>query len=70
MVLYCPMEAQRKVYEAYEKEFRDYIAGITEEELPKNSIHVLRSLTRLRQICDSPLLLADEKLYGDRLFKN
>lgn len=66
MVLYCPMEeAQRKVYDAYEKEFRDYIAGITEEELPRNSIHVLRSLTRLRQICDSPLLLADEKLYGD-----
>ncbi|THU33410.1 DEAD/DEAH box helicase [Niastella caeni] len=66
MVLYCPMEeAQRKVYDAYEKEFRDYIAGRSEEELSKNSIHVLRSLTRLRQICDSPLLLEDEKLYGD-----
>jgi SNF2 family DNA or RNA helicase len=66
MILYCPMEeAQRKVYEAYEKEFRDYIAGKEEEELSKNSIHVLRSLTRLRQICDSPLLLEDEKLYGD-----
>jgi SNF2 family DNA or RNA helicase len=70
MVLYCPMEeAQRKVYEAYEKEFRDYIAGVNEEELSKNSIHVLRSLTRLRQICDSPLLLADEKLYGDNSAK-
>lgn len=70
MVLYCPMdEPQRKVYEAYEKEFRDYIAGITEEDLPKNSIHVLRSLTRLRQICDSPLLLQDEKLYGDNSAK-
>jgi SNF2 family DNA or RNA helicase len=66
MILYCPMEeAQRKVYEAYEKEFRDYIADRNEEELSKNSIHVLRSLTRLRQICDSPLLLEDEKLFGD-----
>lgn len=66
MVLYCPMEEpQRKVYEAYEQEFRDYIAGRTEEEIERNSIHVLRSLTRLRQICDSPRLLPDEKLFGD-----
>ncbi|OQP64465.1 DNA helicase [Niastella vici] len=66
MVLYCPMEeAQRKVYETYEQEFRDYIAGTNEEELSQNSIHILRSLTRLRQICDSPLLLEDEKLFGD-----
>jgi SNF2 family DNA or RNA helicase len=66
IILHCPMEeAQRKVYEAYEQEFRNYIAGRSEEELSKNSIHVLRSLTRLRQICDSPLLLEDEKLFGD-----
>jgi superfamily II DNA or RNA helicase len=66
MILYCPMqEGQRKVYDAYENEFRDYIEGRSEEELSKNAIHVLRSLTRLRQICDSPLLLPDEKLYGD-----
>jgi len=66
MVLYCPMEeSQRKVYDRYEQEFRDYIAGTDEEELSQNSIHILRSLTRLRQICDSPLLLEDEKLFGD-----
>lgn len=70
MVLYCPMEEpQRKVYEAYEQEFRDYIAGRTDEEIEHNSIHVLRSLTRLRQICDSPLLLPDEKLFGDNSAK-
>jgi SNF2 family DNA or RNA helicase len=70
MVLYCPMEEpQRKVYEAYEQEFRDYIAGKTDEEIERNSIHVLRSLTRLRQICDSPLLLPDEKLFGDNSAK-
>jgi SNF2 family DNA or RNA helicase len=70
MVLYCPMEEpQRKVYESYEQEFRDYIAGRTDEEIERNSIHVLRSLTRLRQICDSPLLLPDEKLFGDNSAK-
>jgi SNF2 family DNA or RNA helicase len=70
MVLYCPMEEpQRKVYEAYEQEFRDYIAGSTDEEIERNSIHVLRSLTRLRQICDSPRLLPDEKLFGDNSSK-
>lgn len=70
MILYCPMEEpQRKVYEAYEREFRDYIADRTDEEIEKNSIHVLRSLTRLRQICDSPLLLPDEKLFGDNSAK-
>ncbi|KIC93852.1 DEAD/DEAH box helicase [Flavihumibacter solisilvae] len=70
VTLYCPMEeAQRKVYDAYEKEFRDFISGLTEEELPKSSMHVLRGLTRLRQICNSPNLLRDEKLYGDKSSK-
>lgn len=70
MVLYCPMgEAQRKVYDTYEKELRDYIEDKLEDDLLKNSIHVLRGMTRLRQICDSPLLLPDEKLYGDESSK-
>ncbi|MCU7551328.1 SNF2 family helicase [Chitinophagaceae bacterium LB-8] len=70
MVLYCPMgEAQRKVYEVYEKELRDFIEGKLEDELNKNSIHILRGMTRLRQICNSPLLLQDEKLYGDESSK-
>lgn len=70
MILYCPMdETQRKVYDACEQEFRDYIAGKDEEDLSKNAIHVLKSLTRLRQICDSPSLLPDEKLFGNRSSK-
>lgn len=70
MVIYCPMdEAQRKVYDAYEREFRDFVSGKSEEELNKSSMHVLKGLTRLRQICNSPLLLEDEKLFSDRSSK-
>jgi SNF2 family DNA or RNA helicase len=66
LVLYCPMEdAQRKIYEAYEKEFREFISAQNGDEIKKNSMHVLRGLTRLRQICNSPLLLDEEKLYSD-----
>lgn len=66
MVLYCPMEeAQRKVYDAYEKELRDYIEATPAERLEQNTIHVLRGLTQLRQICNAPALLADDQLHGD-----
>ncbi len=66
VILYCEMgEAQRKVYDAYEREFRDYISAEKEEEIQKNGMHVLRGITKLRQICNSPLLIGDEKLYGD-----
>lgn len=66
MICYCPMgEEQRAVYDACEKELRDYLSGLASEDLPKNAMHVLRGLTRLRQICNSPRLLQDEKLQGD-----
>ncbi|ANE53000.1 DEAD/DEAH box helicase [Flavisolibacter tropicus] len=64
--LYCPMDAeQRNIYEAYEKEFREFISAQDGDEIKKNSMHVLRGLTRLRQICNSPLLLGEEKLNSD-----
>ena len=66
VVLYCEMGAeQRKLYDSYEREFRDYISSNMEEEIQKNGMHVLRGITKLRQICNSPLLIEDEKLYGD-----
>ncbi len=66
VIMYCEMgEAQRKVYDSYEREFRDYISSEKEEEIQKNGMHVLRGITKLRQICNSPLLIKDEKLYGD-----
>nr|WP_294895394.1 DEAD/DEAH box helicase [uncultured Pedobacter sp.] len=70
MVLYCEMEAeQRRIYEAYEKEFREYISAITNEELRRDSMNVLKGLTRLRQICNSPKLLKGDRLPGDQSVK-
>ncbi|MCZ4244602.1 DEAD/DEAH box helicase [Pedobacter punctiformis] len=64
IILYCEMgDEQREVYEANKKEIQDYILGKSEDELPKSSMHVLKSITRLRQICNSAALLADGKSY-------
>ncbi|RYZ16606.1 MAG: DEAD/DEAH box helicase, partial [Sphingobacteriales bacterium] len=63
MVLYCPMdEEQRKIYDAYEKEFREQISATTHDELKKSPMNVLRGLTRLRQICDAPALMGSETI--------
>ncbi|WP_126246644.1 DEAD/DEAH box helicase [Chitinophaga rhizosphaerae] len=60
MTIYCEMNAeQRKIYDAYEQELRDYIASKTDDEIHRNSMHVLTGLTRLRQICNSPVLLKE-----------
>ena len=62
-ILYCEMGGeQRKIYDAYEKEFREFICALSGEELDKSSMYVLRGLTRLRQICNSPALLPDGML--------
>lgn len=59
-VIYCEMNAeQRRIYDAYEKELREFIAANDDDELNKNSMHVLTGLTRLRQICNSPVLLKE-----------
>ena len=66
MVIYCEMgEDQRKLYNAREQELRDYISGKDEEEIAKNSMHVLTGLTKLRLICNSPALLKEEEHFGD-----
>ncbi|CAD5262816.1 MULTISPECIES: DEAD/DEAH box helicase [unclassified Imperialibacter] len=66
MVLYCDMEAeQRKTYDAREKELRDLIESTNNEQLLKTPMYALRGITQLRQICNSPLLLGEEKEYGD-----
>src|SRR5690606_34146152 len=63
LTLYSDMgEDQRKIYDAYEKEFRDFICALSGEELDASPIYVLRGLTRLRQICNSPALLPDGML--------
>ena len=66
MIIYCEMGIeQRKIYDAYEKEFRNYLLHQPEEDLPRESMHVLQGLTKLRQICNSPALLKDNAFYGD-----
>ncbi|MGF7072943.1 DEAD/DEAH box helicase [Mucilaginibacter sp. 3215] len=66
MVLYCEMkQEQRHIYDSYEKEFREYISATTNEELKKSPMNVLKGLNKLRQICDSPMLIKGEKMPGD-----
>jgi len=66
MVLYCEMgDEQRKVYNAYEQEFYTYLNTTQEIDIPRESLHVLQGLTKLRQICDSPALLNDDLYYGN-----
>jgi SNF2 family DNA or RNA helicase len=61
MVLYCKMGIeQRKIYDAYEREFKEFISATTAEELKKSPMNVLKGLTKLRQICDSPALLVSD----------
>ncbi|RYY66367.1 MAG: ATP-dependent helicase [Chitinophagaceae bacterium] len=66
LVLHCPMGAeQRKAYDACEAEFRAFLEGSADEDVERNTLHVLRGLTRLRQICNSPLLLGGEHVGAD-----
>lgn len=66
MILYCPMEdEQRRMYDAYEKEFRDFIGATSQDELAKRSMYVLKGITKLRQICDSPELIEGMRLPGN-----
>lgn len=60
MVIYCEMNTeQRRIYDLYEREVREFISARDDEEIKKNSMHVLTGLTKLRQICNSPVLLKE-----------
>ncbi|RYF65660.1 MAG: DEAD/DEAH box helicase, partial [Cytophagaceae bacterium] len=66
MILHCEMGLeQRRVYDAYEQEFRNFLLTTKEGDIPRARLHVLQGLTKLRQICNSPILLNDEEFYGD-----
>lgn len=70
MIITCAMnEIQRKLYDSYKTEFQKYLNGVSEEELQKSSLHILQGLTKLRQICNSPALLADQEYYGNESSK-
>jgi superfamily II DNA or RNA helicase len=57
--LFCEMDAvQRKVYDAYRNEYRNYLLKKFEEEgVASSKMFVLEGLTRLRQVCDSTTLV-------------
>lgn len=57
--LYCVMSlVQRKIYDAYRNEYRDYLLKKFEEEGAENSkMYVLEGLTKLRLACDATQLV-------------
>ncbi|MBC7381664.1 MAG: DEAD/DEAH box helicase [Bacteroidia bacterium] len=70
MIIYCEMNPkQRKIYDTYEQEVRSYIAATHDEELPKSSMYVLKSLTKLRQLCNSPALVSEVDYAGETAAK-
>lgn len=66
MVIYCEMEEeQRKIYDQYKQEFRNYLMASKKEKKYMDTMYILAGLTKLRQICNSPALLNDQEYYGD-----
>jgi hypothetical protein len=63
-ILWCEMNAkQRKVYNEYKEHYRDLVLGkIDQMGMAKASMYVLEGLLRLRQICDSPVLVKNPKV--------
>jgi hypothetical protein len=70
-ILYCEMEpGQRRVYDAWRNEYRNrLLSKIDEEGIEKSKLMVLEALTRLRQICDSPLLLKSDDVVENQSVK-
>lgn len=67
MTVWCEMEpAQRKIYDSYRKQFKAYLTEkIDALGIENSKLYVLDGLMKLRQICDSPLLLKDEPVFKD-----
>ncbi|MGC9353791.1 MAG: SNF2-related protein [Mariniphaga sp.] len=70
-ILYCEMESgQRRVYDAYRNEYRNRLLNKIEEEgIAKSKMMVLEALTRLRQVCDSPVLLNSDEVTENQSVK-
>lgn len=66
MVLWCEMEpAQRRIYDACRKKFKDHITEkIDTEGLENSKLYILDGLMKLRQICNSPSLVKDAHAYS------
>jgi SNF2-related domain/Helicase conserved C-terminal domain len=62
--IWCEMDKkQRKVYNEYKDHYRKLVLEkIDEVGMSKAGIYVIEGLLRLRQICDSPVLVKNEKV--------
>jgi len=66
MVIYCEMGAeQRKVYDSYKLEYRNYLMSQKSDELAGQTMHILKGMTLLRQICNSPALISNDVFCGN-----
>ncbi|MEO5562011.1 MAG: DEAD/DEAH box helicase [Chitinophagaceae bacterium] len=61
IVLWCQMEeAQQQVYEEIKNRVKgELTTTIKEQGLPKSKLQVLQGILKLRQVCNSPVLLKD-----------
>ncbi|HLI92150.1 MAG TPA: DEAD/DEAH box helicase, partial [Puia sp.] len=66
-ILWCEMgEEQRRIYDRYREAYRaGLLDRIGQEGIGKSAIHILEGLTKLRQICDSPVLANSSSPAGD-----
>lgn len=71
IIMYCEMGAeQRKVYDAYRNTYRSRILGLIEEQgMERSQMHILQGLTKLRQICDSPAILNEDRHFENHSVK-
>jgi len=65
-VLLCDMgKKQRKLYDKMKQKYREQImTRLDQDGLGKSSFYVLEGLLKLRQICDSPMLIGAENVDG------
>lgn len=70
-VIYCDMTAkQRVIYDAFLQKYKDYVSQkISENGLQRSKMFVIEALLKLRQICNSPALLNEEKDYPNESVK-
>ncbi len=71
MIVYCEMgKVQRDIYDAYRNEIRSKLLGEMETQgFGKSQLSILQGLMKLRQICDSPAILKEEKPFPNESAK-
>lgn len=70
MIVHCEMgPEQRKVYDACERAFRDFLESTPDDKIAAQSMHILQGLTKLRQLCNSPAIIKDDEYFGNESAK-